>query len=43
MVYEFWRLRLFSFGDYRLALAALELVVFGAFESFTLKTKPCFR
>jgi len=29
---ELWRLRLFSFGGYGLALAALALVVFGAIE-----------
>jgi len=29
-LYELWRLRLFSFGGYGLALAALALVVFGA-------------
>jgi len=28
--YELWRLRLFSFGGYGLALAALALVLFGA-------------
>jgi len=32
-LYELWRLRLFSFGGYGLALAALALVVFGAIES----------
>jgi len=31
-LYEHWRLRLFSFGGYGLALAALALVVFGAIE-----------
>jgi len=31
-LYELWRLRLFSFGGYGLALAALVLVVFGAIE-----------
>jgi len=31
-LYELWRLRLFSFGGYGLALAALALVVFGAIE-----------
>jgi len=30
--YELWRLRLFSFGGYGLALAALALAVFGAIE-----------
>jgi len=30
--YELWRLRLFPFGGYGLALAALALVVFGAIE-----------
>jgi len=29
---ELWRLRLFSFGGYGLALAALALMVFGAIE-----------
>ena len=29
-LYELWRLRLFSFGGYGLALAALALMVFGA-------------
>ena len=32
MLYELWRLGLFSFGGYGLALAALALVVFGAIE-----------
>ena len=32
LTYELWRLRLFSFGGYGLALAALALVVFGAIE-----------
>jgi len=31
-LYELWRLRLFSFGGYGLALAVLALVVFGAIE-----------
>jgi len=31
-MYELWRLRLFSFGGYGLALAALALMVFGAIE-----------
>jgi len=31
-LYELWRLRLFSFGGYGLALAALALLVFGAIE-----------
>jgi len=31
-LYELWRLRLFSFGGYGLALAALALVDFGAIE-----------
>jgi len=35
-------LRLFSFGGYGLALAALALVVFGAYDSFPLKTPPAF-
>jgi len=30
-----WRLRLFSFGGYGLALAALALVVFGAYDIAT--------
>jgi len=29
-------LRLFSFGDYGLALAALALVVFGAYDSYPI-------
>jgi len=32
--YELWRLRLFSFGGYGLALAALALVFFGAYDSY---------
>jgi len=37
--YELWRLRLFSFGSYglalaELALAELALVVFGAYDSY---------
>jgi len=31
-LYELWRLRLFSFGGYGLALAALALMVFGAIK-----------
>jgi len=31
-------LRLFSFGGYELALAALALVVFGAYDSYPTKT-----
>jgi len=31
-------LRLFSFGGYELALAALALVVFGAYYSYPIKT-----
>jgi len=31
-----WRLRLFSFGGYGLALAALALVVFGAYDSYPI-------
>jgi len=31
-LYELWRLRLFSFDGYGLALAALALMVFGAIE-----------
>jgi len=31
-----WRLRLFSFGGYGLALAALALVVFGVIECPTI-------
>jgi len=34
-VETFWRLRLFSFGGYGLAFAALALVVFGAYDSKT--------
>jgi len=30
-------LRLFSFGGYGLALAALALVVFGAYDSYLMK------
>jgi len=51
-LYELWRLRLFSFGGYGLALAALALVVFGAIErppakarrgkkKFETKAGPC--
>jgi len=32
-------LRLFSFGGYGLALAALALVVFGAYDSYPKKEK----
>jgi len=32
--YELLRLRLFSFGGYGLALPALALVVFGAYDSY---------
>jgi len=32
--YEVWRLRLFSFCGYGLALAALALLVFGAYDSY---------
>jgi len=32
--YELWRLRLFSFCGYGLALAALALVLFGAYDSY---------
>jgi len=32
--HELWRLRLFSSGGYGLALAALALVVFGAYDSY---------
>jgi len=35
--YDLWRLRLFSFGGYGLALAALALLVFGAYDSYPLK------
>jgi len=31
---DLWRLRLFSFGGYGLALAALALAVFGAYDSY---------
>jgi len=33
-------LRLFSFGGYGLALAALALVVFGAYDSYLAIAKP---
>jgi len=33
------RLRLFSFGGYGLALAALALVVFGAYDSYPEKSE----
>jgi len=36
--YELLRLRLFSFGGYGLALAALALVIFGAYDSYPHKT-----
>jgi len=36
--YELWRLRLFSFVGYGLALAALALVVFGAYDSYPNNT-----
>jgi len=43
-LYELWRLRLFSFGGYGLALAALARVVFGAIECppsvFTVPHEP---
>jgi len=39
-LYELWRLRLFSFGGYGLALAALALVVFGAIECPPYDTMP---
>jgi len=32
--YELWRLRLFSFCGYELALAALALLLFGAYDSY---------
>jgi len=32
--YELWHLRLFSFYGYGLALAALALVLFGAYDSY---------
>jgi len=32
--YELWRLQLFSFCGYGLALAALALVLFGAYGSY---------
>jgi len=35
-------LRLFSFGGYGLALAALALEVFGAYDSYPLKHAFCF-
>jgi len=31
---ELWRLRLFSFFGYGLALAALALAIFGAYDSY---------
>jgi len=34
--YELWRLQLFSFCGYGLALAALALVVFGADDSYPI-------
>jgi len=34
-------LRLSSFGGYELALAALALVVFGAYDSYPEKTRFC--
>jgi len=34
--YDLWRLRLFSFCGYGLALAALALVLFGAYDSYPL-------
>ena len=37
--YELWRLRFFSFGGYGLALAALALVVFGAYDSYPSKIR----
>jgi len=36
-------LRLFSFGGYGLALAALALVVFGAYDSYPALTATPFR
>jgi len=36
--YEVWRLRLFSFRGYGLALAALALVVVGAYDSYPLQS-----
>jgi len=33
-------LRLFSFGGYGLALAALALVVYGAYDSYPIRTTP---
>jgi len=35
-----WRLRLFSFGGYALALAALALEVFGAYDSNSTGSTP---
>jgi len=34
--YELWRLRLFSFCGYELALVALALVVFGAYDCYPI-------
>jgi len=39
--YELWRLRLFLFGGYGLALAALALVLFGAYDSYPTKPTLC--
>jgi len=36
--YELWRLRLFSFGGDGLALVALALVLFGAYDSYPVRT-----
>jgi len=36
--YKLWRLRLVSFYGYGLALAALALVLFGAYDSYPTKT-----
>jgi len=35
--YELWRLQLFSFCGYGLALAALVLELFGAYDSYPLR------
>ena len=42
---DLWRLRLISFGGYGLALAALALVVFGAYDSYpkSLTLRSTFR
>ena len=39
--YELWRLRLFSYCVYGLALAALALVVFGAYDNYPTTVLLC--